>query len=484
VGSLEIGNSTTSGAVFNFANSMVGAGAIGTGGAMAASGGAVSVVAIIVFGYLAKISSDLVISLSVQAAEIDNFSNQTNKHPKTWPMEQNCPKQVQRPLTFEELGEMTHGVLGMAAVALAKFGFAFGCCVAYVHLVKSNCASAIHHLLFEDSQPVPQHLVWLELLMKKDGLFAIFLSTVVILPLCLRRDLSVLAKASEVKMACMYAIVFVIVYMFFFLEINSESISSPSNDQNLTYTRWIQVRPGLIQSLGTFLFTFVAHHTVNITYESLKPEIQTVTTWKFVSASATAIGVMIVLMAGCFAYCTFWLDTSSDLFDIYPPLPIVDVAKVLLCLAMLLTYPMPFFACRDVLITSFLVTRVSRSIDVNGPLDGSSESSALIEEGVGSSRSENENFWMLPNEKRQLKFPYHFAISTTLWAVTVILAVMAPSLGTVLNVVGCTSGSVIGFILPSLFSFKLNGYSHLALFLMIIGGFVGLVGTYFSLSKI
>jgi len=40
------------------------------------------------------------------------------------------------------------------------------------------------------------------------------------------------------------------------------------------------------------------------------------------------------------------------------------------------------------------------------------------------------------------------------------------------------------FILPGLFSFRLQGYKHLAAFILAVGGVVGLVGTAFSLQKL
>jgi amino acid permease len=64
------------------------------------------------------------------------------------------------------------------------------------------------------------------------------------------------------------------------------------------------------------------------------------------------------------------------------------------------------------------------------------------------------------------------------------MALLAPSLGDVLDVVGCATGTLIAFLLPALFSLKLQGYSRLAVVLLVVGGSVGLIGTFFSLTQL
>lgn len=43
---------------------------------------------------------------------------------------------------------------------------------------------------------------------------------------------------------------------------------------------------------------------------------------------------------------------------------------------------------------------------------------------------------------------------------------------------------MIAFILPALLSFRIEGYSHLALLILLVGGAVGTVGTFFSLKQL
>ena len=86
---------------------------------------------------------------------------------------------------------------------------------------------------------------------------------------------------------------------------------------------------------------------------------------------------------------------------------------------------------------------------------------------------------------RQLKSSVHYiSVTVALWAITTTLALVAPNLGDVLNLVGCATGTVIAFILPSLFYFKQRGYSHTAMILVTVGGLVGSVGTSFSTKQL
>ena len=72
--------------------------------------------------------------------------------------------------------------------------------------------------------------------------------------------------------------------------------------------------------------------------------------WKIVSGFALFGSTAVSLSVGVFVYMTFWEETLSDIFQIYPQTWMIDVAKLLLCITMILTFPLPFFTCRELLI--------------------------------------------------------------------------------------------------------------------------------------
>lgn len=226
--------------------------------------------------------------------------------------------------------------------------------------------------------------------------------------------------------------------------------------------------------------------------------------WKIVSTSAIAIATTVSLTVGVSVYCTFWQHAGSDLFEMYPPLRAIDFAKILLCLTMLLTFPLPFFTCRELIIVSLTLswgasetdtTRLD-SLGTSSDIDDAVNSSLLQEPllnddpsaeagDVGNSRtSARSSRLLMEGEEKQLVLPFHVIVTVSLWSLTTLLAILAPSLGDVLDLVGGGTGTVIAFILPGLFSFRLQGYTHLAAFILAVGGLVGLVGTAFSMQKL
>lgn len=165
---------------------------------------------------------------------------------------------------------------------------------------------------------------------------------------------------------------------------------------------------------------------------------------------------------------------------------------------MLLTFPLPFFTCRELVVV--FLTELSEpntnNQDLEEPLLVTNESFAEVEERLQPLLSNSFDLSVLSSHAmravhsillhgydRQLKLPYHIIATVKLWFVVTGLAVTAPSLGDVLDLVGCASGAVIAFVFPGLVSLRLEGYSHTAALILLIGCVVGFVGTFFSLKK-
>jgi len=378
--------SSMAGAVFNFTNCIIGAGAIGLGGAFAESGGLVSVISVLTFAFLTKLSLDMVIRLSIQ-----HGGSNTGV------------------LSYEELGFAAFGYAGRAVIILSKLFYSFGCLVAYVVVIKDNMAPALTSLLkaaFHGAQD--GGMLWKIIMgvLRSNVLTTWAAAQNVLLPLCLLRDMTPLAFTSFLSVAAMLAIVAIVIYCYvadianidntnspnyFWREENyhylqqqqllsSNSFTSlselkqsaeasdtatgifplgnrtiPSNGGNATdtfYDDWLEIHwSGYLQSLGTFVFCFVSQHTVHLAFKSLKPDLQTLKHWKTVSSWSLLISCSVSLSVGITVYLTFGQAASSDVFEMYPSSSlIVDAAKLLLCVTMMLTFPLPFFTCRELLI--------------------------------------------------------------------------------------------------------------------------------------
>lgn len=204
--------SSVADAIFNFTNSIVGAGAIGLGGAIAISGGAISIALILFFGILTKLSLDLVIRLSITTPGAHG--------------------------SYEDLAQVGLGTSGRILVMACKLFYSFGCLVAYIIVVKDNFAHGLQHLLYGDE--VTNNGSYLDSILQSEAWTTWVLASTVILPLCLLRDMTPLASLSVVSVFSMVAIVAIIVYMFF----AHPEIRQPGGS---TYEKWFEIRPGVLE---------------------------------------------------------------------------------------------------------------------------------------------------------------------------------------------------------------------------------------------
>ena len=205
------GRSSMAGAIFNFTNSIIGAGAIGLGGAMALSGGAISVFFILFFALLTKMSLDLVIRLS---AETEGAHG-----------------------SYEDLAQIGLGWPGKMLIVACKLLYSFGCLVAYIVVVKDNFASALRHLIYGHTK---ESTSILETILLNNAWTTWILSFTVMLPLCLLRDMSPLEKSSFFSVVCMVAIVAIVLFIFF----DHPEIRQPSG----TFSEnWLEIKPGVLE---------------------------------------------------------------------------------------------------------------------------------------------------------------------------------------------------------------------------------------------
>ena len=511
-------------AIFNFTNSIVGAGCIGLGGAIASSGGMISIALVLFFAILTKFSLDLLIRLSIQ-------------HSTTTAM-----------VSYEDLAEGGMGYWkGRVVVMICKLLYSFGCLVAYVIVINDNLGPALKSLIYGDDDKMfmeveegfsvfgnsDSKVQWFRWILSKNYIVTWVVSSAFILPLCLLRDMTPLAFGSMISVASMVTIVGIVIYIYF---------GCPDIRQEPTgtfYENWLEIRPGVLSNLGTFIFTFVSQHTAHLVFASLKPPLRNLKKWKRVSSFSLLASATVSLLVGVFVYITFWQNTKSDIFQIYPRGWMIDTAKLLLCVTMVFTFPLPFFTCRELLILIVIRPicgtsreRISSEQEVHNnvnSIDGEHGDDAhsdslestqgnrtddagelqcplLSEEPINENENENCNHvsgtsddsntlhrissftspqnWFLPDDDRQLRTLGHVCITFQVWLAVTGLAVAAPSLGDILDLVGCASGTLIAFIIPGLLSFNIEGYSHLAFVILTVGGAVGTVGTYCSIKQL
>jgi len=220
-------------AMFNFTNCIVGAGAIGLGGAFADSGGLISIVTIIFFAILTKLSLDLVVTLSVE-----------NSFTVTMTTIDGTTTTTTRSASYEELGYKAFGQMGRMTVLISKFLYSFGCMVADIIVVKDNFKPALQHLIFGDNNDHNNNNdSWFYQFLSRNGAedtITWLLGSFVILPLCLLRDMTPLASLGAVSITSMGMIVLIVTYIF---------VTEPEirNKGGSIHDHWFEVRPGYVE---------------------------------------------------------------------------------------------------------------------------------------------------------------------------------------------------------------------------------------------
>jgi solute carrier family 38 (sodium-coupled neutral amino acid transporter), member 11 len=219
----EESGSSLYGAIFNFTNCIVGAGAIGLGGAFADSGGLISMATIVFFAFLTKLSLDVVVIMSVEnSIESSNHTEQ------------------RRSASYEELGNLAFGKAGLWIVSLSKFLYSFGCLVAYIIVVKDNFTPALRHFIYGNAGPSDS---WFNQFLLQDGAndtVTWILGVSVILPLCLLRDMTPLSNLGAISIGAMICIVLIVIAVYFVdPDVRREGAS--------TYENWFEIRPGFVE---------------------------------------------------------------------------------------------------------------------------------------------------------------------------------------------------------------------------------------------
>ena len=194
-------------AALMFTMSIAGAGVLGISGAIAQSGGLVSVVAILSIAVLTKRSYDLLISLSIDTDGVEG--------------------------SYERLGEIAMDAPGRVAVFASKFTYTFFTLVVHIKIVKDNFSSAMQGIVGGPG-------ALLHLLQNHKDSVTFLVSLVIIFPMCLLRDSSLVEKTSVAKIATVVAITFILVHTYF-------SGSSQLPVQGTTvYEDWFTVKPNLL----------------------------------------------------------------------------------------------------------------------------------------------------------------------------------------------------------------------------------------------
>ncbi|XP_013929222.1 PREDICTED: sodium-coupled neutral amino acid transporter 1 [Thamnophis sirtalis] len=241
----------------------------------------------------------------------------------------------------------------------------------------------------------------------------------IILPLCLLKNLGYLGYTSGFSLTCMVFFLIVVIYKKF-------QLSCPFLDRNATDAtfsnfsfgtegcrpKYVTFNSKSVYALPTIAFAFVCHPSVLPIYSELKDpsqkRMQMVTKISFF-----AMFVMYFLTA-IFGYLTFYESVQSDLLHKYQNKDdiLVLTVRVAVIIAVILTVPVLFFTVRS---SIFQLAR-----------------------------------------KNKFHLCQHIVVTLVLLMIINLLVIFIPSMKDIFGVVGTTSANMLIFILPSSLYLKIT----------------------------
>jgi sodium-coupled neutral amino acid transporter 11 len=300
--------------------------------------------------------------------------------------------------SFQATMQHCFGRLGLIAISLAQWAFAFGGMVAFCVIIGDTLPEVIAGLF-----PSLSDMRFLWLLTNRRAVIVITVMGVS-WPLSMYRDIAKLAKASTLALISMGIILFTVI------------TQGPRVDPSLRgdIHKSLFVNTGFFQAIGIISFAFVCHHNSLLIYGSLRTP--TMDRFATVTHYSTSISLLACLAMALSGFLTFGDLTTGNVLNNFPidGSIIVQIARLCFGLNMLTTLPLECFVCREVM-TNYFYARDK---------------------------------------------PYHFArhliFSTGLVVSALAISLITCDLGAVFEIIGATSACALAYILPPLCYIKLS----------------------------
>ena len=236
---------------------------------------------------------------------------------------------------LEDLSEALLGNIGYYLAIVPMFLFAYGGQIAYLVIVGDTVPLVANYISPHGDS----------IFHNREVIVTLF-SVIIILPLCLLRDLSHLAWTSSLSIL---SDVILIIVIF------GASIAASKEQQDHFETHDLsELNTTLFAGVGTMSFAFVCQHNSFLVFKSLKSP--TLREWDKVANISISVSYCLSLMLGLIGFFAFYPYVEGDLLNNFPSnYASVCIARALLASTMIFTYPMECYVSRHCLYS--LVTR-------------------------------------------------------------------------------------------------------------------------------
>lgn len=371
-------------ASFNYINSIVGSGIIGMSYALHQGGVLVGLATFVLLGVL----TDYSLILLIKSAQLCGANS------------------------YAGVMSAAFGTPGYVLISLLQFLYPIIAMVSYNVIVGDTVTKVVVYYadLAADS-------VW-----SRRELFITLTTLLLTLPLSLHRGMVRLARFSFVAL-CVIAFVLCAVFVRIFT-------LGPSVPQSAD--AWTLARPQLTQSIAISSFAFMCHHSTFLVYGSLKHPSEE--RWKRLTHTSVAISTLIEILFAVFGYATFTGYVQGDLLENYcRDDHLMNAARILFSLTILLTYPIECFVARDTVLAVMCGVSPDHTAAVDphdAPADGA--------------------WWRSSSDRRRI------FVTVAIVTGTCFTSFATDCLGIVLEINGVVAAIPLAFILPSVTYLRLE----------------------------
>jgi solute carrier family 38 (sodium-coupled neutral amino acid transporter), member 11 len=312
-GGVVDGKSSVYGAIFNFVNSIIGAGIIGLPFAIRDCGLVMGVLLLVFTAWATHFSVGLLVNVGEQYHQFN----------------------------YPSLAQSVLGKRGKTAVTVAMFTMGFGAMCAYMIIVGDSITRVAGGAPEDPNNPS----------VLSNRRFVIFVvSVLTMLPVSLFRQMSRLAWTSLVSILADLILVVCIVFYSsnaakdsFVYDKDGVLVHGITSD--IDPFAFSFARSRIFQGVGAMSFAFVCHHSTFIVYNSMKD--RTEKSWNTVSWASIVLSLAACMTLGLAGYLAFFGWSQADVLNNFGYSAEIDFARVLLAITMVLTYPMEAFVARQ-----------------------------------------------------------------------------------------------------------------------------------------
>ncbi|CEP23604.1 AVT2 [Cyberlindnera jadinii] len=311
----DLHTSTLQMAFMNMANSILGAGAIGTPFAMKNCGVLGGALALIVLTLLVDYTLRLiVINLKLSGKE-----------------------------TYQGTVEHCFGKRGKIVIILTQALFAFGGSIGFCIII----GDTIPHIL-RSFFPSYKDSVFLSFIFSRNFII-LFVTLTISFPLSLSKDISKLAKASALALLSMVVIIVIVL-------VSGPRLPSEWKGSLRLSDYFINAR--VFQGISVISFALVCHHNTSFIFHSLKKP--SLNRFAKVTHASCFVSMVAIALLGFGGFLIFKDKTKGNILNNFPGNdPVVNIARFCFGFNMLTTYPLEIFVLRDVLRDLYYINRDS-----------------------------------------------------------------------------------------------------------------------------